>query len=75
MIIEFANRERAVRNTDGKTTLRATRVKDASGTRTMMLPTDPYEAVEILRARSAKQTPAQRARAKMAADIAKRVGR
>jgi hypothetical protein len=74
MIMETASRERAVRTTDGKTTLRATRVKDATGTRTMLLPDDPHEVAKILRERRAK-SPAAKVRARMYADIAKRTGK
>jgi hypothetical protein len=50
--------------------LRAVTIKTASGTRTEMLPADPYKVAAILAERRAK--PASKARAKLAAEAKRR---
>ncbi|MBM7045225.1 hypothetical protein [Rhizobium lusitanum] len=42
------------------------------GTKTEMLPDDPFAVAKILSARNAKRTPAQRAKQRMAAALKKR---
>lgn len=62
------NALRGIEITSGE--LRATKVKTAAGTKTMMLPADPVKAAAILAERRSK--PASKARAKMSAEAAKR---
>lgn len=64
--------ERATKGTKTEGLRRVT-VKTATGSRSEMLPSDPQEVARILTARKAKKTPAERARDRMAASLAKRI--
>jgi hypothetical protein len=67
-------KERATKRGGSDTKLRRTTVKNASGTRSEMLPEDPMEVVKIFAERR-KKSPTMRVKARLAAEAAKRIGK